>query len=97
MSIKLTQLESGSTWFPSPHKALAEPNGLLAIGGDLDPRRLLTAYHSGIFPWYGAHQPILWWSPNPRAVLQPERLHVSRSLNKVLARQAFELWRNNFV
>lgn len=94
MSIKLTQLEPGSTWFPSPHRALDEPNGLLAIGGDLDPRRLLTAYHSGIFPWYGAHQPILWWSPNPRALLRPDRLHVSRSLHKVLRRQEFELWLN---
>ena len=62
----------------------ASPEGLLAIGGDLRPERLLEAYRHGIFPWYNEDQPILWWSPNPRTVLFPEKLHVSRSLKRSL-------------
>lgn len=67
----------------------ASPEGLLAIGGDLSSRRLLDAYRHGIFPWYSAGQPILWWSPDPRAVLYPEGLKVSRSLRKTLRRGTF--------
>ena len=62
----------------------ASPEGLLAVGGDLRPERLLEAYRHGIFPWYSNHQPILWWSPDPRTVLFPERLHISRSLKRSL-------------
>ena len=62
----------------------ATPEGLLAIGGDLRPERLLEAYRRGIFPWYNEDQPILWWSPDPRTVLFPERLHVPRSLKRSL-------------
>ena len=68
------------TVFPDP--ALAEPDGLLAVGGDLAPERLLTAYAEGIFPWYDASSPILWWSPDPRLVLDPAALHVPRSLRR---------------
>ena len=68
--------------FPDPGHALTEPNGLLAAGGDLSPQRLESAYRQGIFPWFSAGQPILWWSPDPRCVLLPERLRVSRSLRK---------------
>lgn len=68
--------------FPDP--ARAEPDGLLAVGGDLSPERLLTAYAEGIFPWYGEGSPILWWSPDPRLVLEPGRLHVPRSLRKTI-------------
>jgi leucyl/phenylalanyl-tRNA--protein transferase len=75
--------------FPAVEHALAEPNGLLAAGGDLRSERLLAAYRRGIFPWYEAGQPILWWSPDPRAVLWPEALHVSRSLRKKLERETF--------
>jgi len=64
--------------------AAKEPEGLLAVGGDLRPERLLAAYRNGIFPWYEAGQPILWWSPNPRAVLLPSGLHISRSLRRTL-------------
>lgn len=67
----------------------ASPEGLLAIGGDLSSRRLLDAYRHGIFPWYSAGQPILWWSPDPRAVLYPDQLRISRSLRKTLKRGAF--------
>ncbi len=70
--------------FPDPATAAREPDGLLAVGGDLTPERLLAAYGQGIFPWYETGQPILWWSPDPRAVLLPSRLHVSRSLRRTL-------------
>lgn len=75
--------------FPDPEQALSEPNGLLAAGGCLEPRRLLLAYSRGIFPWYDAETPILWWSPDPRTVLFPEALHLSRSLRKTLRRSRF--------
>ncbi len=70
--------------FPDPAGATTEPDGLLAVGGDLTPARLLAAYGRGIFPWYEAGQPILWWSPDPRAVLLPGELHISRSLKRTL-------------
>ena len=75
--------------FPDPGAALREPDGLLAAGGDLSPGRLLAAYRRGIFPWYEEGQPILWWSPDPRAVLFPDELHVSRSLKRTLRRAGF--------
>lgn len=75
--------------FPSPHLALRDPDGLLAVGGDLSPERLLAAYRRGIFPWFNEGQPILWWSPDPRAVLLPDELHVSRSLRRTLKRDGF--------
>jgi len=64
----------------------ATPEGLLAVGGDLSSERLLAAYRHGIFPWYNPGQPILWWSPDPRAVLSPEKLKIARSLRKTLKR-----------
>jgi leucyl/phenylalanyl-tRNA---protein transferase len=67
----------------------ASPEGLLAVGGDLRPERLLEAYRHGIFPWYNEGEPILWWSPNPRAVLFPEKLHISRSLTRRLRSNVF--------
>ncbi len=70
--------------FPDP--GLADPDGLLAVGGDLRPERLLTAYAQGIFPWYDDRSPILWWSPDPRLVLEPRELHVSRSLARTIRR-----------
>ncbi|MBC8796397.1 leucyl/phenylalanyl-tRNA--protein transferase [Shewanella algae] len=73
--------------FPSPELALTDPNGLLAIGGDLHPRRLLNAYYEGIFPWFNTHDPILWWSPDPRAVFVPGSINISRSLRKYLKKQ----------
>lgn len=68
--------------FPPIEQALEYPLGLLAAGGDLSPSRLLNAYHHGIFPWYSDDEPILWWSPAPRCVLFPERVHVSRRLKR---------------
>ncbi|MBA1304739.1 MAG: leucyl/phenylalanyl-tRNA--protein transferase [Pseudomonas sp.] len=78
----LTWLKRDDLSFPSLETALREPNGLLAAGGDLRPERLLAAYRHGCFPWYQEGQPLLWWSPDPRTVLFPDELHVSRSLRK---------------
>lgn len=75
--------------FPPVRMALRDPDGLLAVGGDLSPDRLINAYSRGIFPWYNVGQPILWWSPDPRAVLFPRELHVSRSLRRSLKRSRF--------
>lgn len=74
-----------------PHPSRADRSGLLAVGGDLHPERLLNAYSLGIFPWYSDGQPILWHSPNPRFCMRPESLHVPRSLAKVLRRGTFEV------
>lgn len=70
--------------FPPSSEALEYPNGLLTVGGDLSPQRLIAAYRRGIFPWYEEGQPILWWTPDPRSVLLPSELHISRSLRKAL-------------
>lgn len=81
---QLTWLTVDSATFPLLERAMAEPNGLLAAGGDLTPARLLQAYRQGIFPWFAPGQPILWWCPDPRTVVRPADLHVSRSMRKVL-------------
>ena len=75
--------------FPSASQAMRDPNGLLAIGGDLSATRLLSAYAQGIFPWYNPDEPILWWCPDPRAVLFPAEFHVSRSLARRLRRHDY--------
>jgi leucyl/phenylalanyl-tRNA---protein transferase len=75
--------------FPPPD--YADPDGLLAVGGDLSPERLLLAYSMGIFPWYGEETPILWWSPHPRLVLFPDELKVSRSLQRVIRKSIFQV------
>jgi len=76
--------------FPPVSEALTEPDGLLCAGGDLSEARLLEAYRRGVFPWYAQGQPILWWSPDPRAVLFPNEFKVSRSLGKALRNRGFE-------
>jgi leucyl/phenylalanyl-tRNA--protein transferase len=80
--------DSGIRFPPLEH---ATPEGLLAVGGDLSVPRLLTAYRAGIFPWYSAGQPILWWSPDPRTVLFPEYLSISRSLRKTIRSHVFRV------
>jgi leucyl/phenylalanyl-tRNA---protein transferase len=75
--------------FPLPE--LADADGLLAVGGDLSPERLLMAYRMGIFPWYAEDTPILWWSPDPRLVLFPDELKISKSLQRVIARGVFQV------
>ncbi len=87
----LTWLQRDSLDFPQLNKALREPNGLLAAGGDLRPERLIQAYRHGCFPWFQDGQPILWWSPDPRTVLLPDELHVSRSLAKVLRQGRYQV------
>jgi leucyl/phenylalanyl-tRNA---protein transferase len=77
--------------FPPSSEALNYPNGLLTVGGDLSPARLIAAYRRGIFPWYDEAQPILWWTPDPRSVLFPAEFHVSRSLRKTLRSNRFHL------
>jgi Leu/Phe-tRNA-protein transferase len=76
--------QDDSAPFPELSTALIEPNGLLAAGGTLNPERLINAYRCGIFPWFEEGQPILWWSPDPRLILKPEELHVSRRLKKLI-------------
>ncbi|CAK0764551.1 Leucyl/phenylalanyl-tRNA--protein transferase [Gammaproteobacteria bacterium] len=77
--------------FPPVENALTTPNGLLAAGGTLNLKRLIYAYRHGIFPWYGVGQPILWWAPDPRSVLYPDRLKVSRSLKKTLRKGQYRV------
>ena len=84
-------LDQNDCRFPDSRLALRQPNGLLAVGGSLDPDTLLNAYHQGIFPWYSEDQPLLWWSPDPRAVLFPEQLRISRSLHKTISSSRFSV------
>lgn len=79
------------TPFPPLEFAMRDPNGLLAVGGDLSPERLLDAYRRGIFPWYSDGDPILWWSPDPRMVLFPQEIRITRSLDKVLRNRHYEI------
>jgi len=80
---------SDELWFPAVE--LASQDGLLAMGGDLSVERLILAYRSGIFPWYSEGEPILWWSPDPRMILFPEKLKVSKSLSKILQKNEFRI------
>ena len=92
--MRLVQLSRESLLFPPPEMALREPNGLLAMGGDLSPARLLNAYQHGIFPWFSPGDPILWWSPDPRAVLLPEQFHLSRSMKRFHNRAPYRVTMN---
>jgi len=92
MPLRLHRLErAADAPFPPVTTALNEPNGLLAFGGDLSPTRLLNAYRSGIFPWYSEGEPILWWSPEPRMVLPPEQLHLSRRRRRELRHSDWQI------
>jgi leucyl/phenylalanyl-tRNA--protein transferase len=74
-----------------PHPTLANPDGILAVGGDLSPERIILAYDNGIFPWFNEEDPIIWWSPDPRFVLYPSKLKVSKSMRKVLRDEVFQI------
>lgn len=87
---QIRQLTTGRD-FPPSCDALDYPNGLLAVGGELTPDTLLAAYRRGIFPWYEEPQPVLWWTPDPRSVLFPDEIHISRSLARTLRRDTFGL------
>lgn len=90
MPIYLTELTADPTWFPPLTTALQQPDGLLAIGGDLRVERLQAAYQQGIFPWFSDGDPLLWWSPSTRAVFAPGTLQLNRSLRKYLQKHPFE-------
>jgi leucyl/phenylalanyl-tRNA--protein transferase len=87
----LVQLHPDYLDFPPAEQALDDPPGLLAIGGDLSPERLLEAYSQGIFPWFDDESPILWWSPDPRMTLKPSEVHVSRSMRKLMRQQQYRV------
>ena len=87
----LYRLHHADLSFPPAEQALTRPDGLLAIGGDLRPERLLNAYRGGIFPWYDAEQPILWWSPDPRLILRLDDFRISRKMKRLARRRPFEL------
>lgn len=89
--MKLTVLGDNPLLFPPLTRALRDPDGLLAVGGDLAVERLIAAYSRGIFPWFGDHDPILWWSPDPRFVLDPATIHIGRSLRRTLTRRTFAI------
>ncbi|EMH1199266.1 leucyl/phenylalanyl-tRNA--protein transferase [Serratia marcescens] len=93
--MRIVKLSPQSLAFPSPEGALRDPNGLLAIGGDLTAPRLLAAYERGIFPWYSPGEAILWWSPDPRAVLFPTEFHLNRSLKRFLRHDPFRITLNH--
>jgi len=82
----------GKTEFPPIEEALNEPNGLLAFGGDLQPETLVKAYSQGIFPWFSEQEPILWWSPNPRMVLFPDKFHISKSFKKAIRKTHYTVY-----
>ncbi len=86
--------EDDTSAFPDPGAALTDPDGLLAAGGSLRPARLLNAYRHGIFPWFNPGEPILWWSPSKRAVIYPERIHISRRLQRALRKTPFTIKHN---
>lgn len=87
----LVWLDDHDTTFPSIETAMREPDGLLAVGGDLRPERLLRAYREGIFPWFEEGGPLLWWSPDPRMVMEPQDVHVSRKLRRLIKRQQYQI------
>lgn len=89
--VTIQRIDDENLEFPATEQALSYPNGLLAVGGDLSASRLISAYRQGIFPWYEDPQPIMWWSPDPRSVLFPVELHVSRSLRKQMRNSDFRV------
>ena len=94
MSQILYQLDDNTLTFPPIDHALTDPNGLLALGGNLSTERLIRAYSQGIFPWYGDNDPLMWWSPNPRAIINIEDLRINRTLRKAINKFPFEITLN---
>jgi leucyl/phenylalanyl-tRNA---protein transferase len=87
----LYSLADDPNWFPEPEYALEDPPGLLAVGGDLSKERIFNAYQKGIFPWYSEGEPILWWSPDPRAVLMPTDIKINKSLAKFMRKSPYSI------
>ena len=90
----LYQLDDNTLVFPPIELALTDPNGLLALGGDLSTERLIQAYSQGIFPWYGDNDPLMWWSPDPRAIINIDDLRINRTLRKAIKKTPFEITLN---
>ena len=88
-------LSSNSSTFPDLSSALDEPNGLLAFGDDLSPQRIIQAYQLGIFPWFSDGDPVMWWSPNPRGIINIAQLNINKTLQKILKREIFSVTLNN--
>lgn len=95
MSQTLYQLHDEDLAFPPVELALTDPNGLLAIGGDLSPQRLISAYSKGIFPWFSEDDPLMWWSPEPRAIINVDSIRINRTLRKQLNRSPYSVTLNN--
>lgn len=95
MTIYIPELTENIALFPDVSTALNNPDGLLAMGGDLCPQRIINAYRNGIFPWFSDGQPLLWWSPSKRAVIKPCSCHISRSMKKLLKKNNFTVTINN--
>lgn len=95
MTQTIPLLSSDSLFFPPVHSALQEPNGLLAFGGDLTPKRLAKAYSLGIFPWFSEGETIMWWSPDPRAVIYCNEIKINKTLRKHLKKQNYTVTINN--
>ena len=91
MSQTLYFLNESSLAFPDLSFALSEPNGLLALGGDLTPERLVEAYANGIFPWYSDDEPIMWWSPDPRAIIPTDEIYINKTLRKFLKKSSYKV------
>jgi len=94
MPIPFLAPEDDATPFPSTESALKEPNGLLMAGGNLSAKRLIAAYQAGVFPWYEEGEPILWWSPDPRCVIWPDNIRITKSLSKTIRKGHFEVTEN---
>jgi leucyl/phenylalanyl-tRNA--protein transferase len=92
--MSLYQLNVKDLAFPPVELALTEPNGLLAVGGDLQPQRIINAYSQGIFPWFSENDPLLWWSPNPRAIINVDDLRINRTLRKALKKSPYKITLN---
>ena len=95
MTIYLPELTENKSFFPDVDKALDDPDGLLAMGGDLTSQRVINAYRNGIFPWFSDGQPILWWSPSKRAVIKPNFCHISKSMKRLLKNNNFTVTINH--
>lgn len=95
MTIYIPELTDNNTLFPDVNRALKEPDGLLAMGGDLSPQRIINAYKNGIFPWFSDGEPILWWSPGKRATIKANFCHISRSMKRLLKSNKFTVTINS--
>lgn len=95
MSQILYQLNDTDLGFPPVDSALTEPNGLLALGGDLQAKRLINAYSQGVFPWFSENEPLMWWSPNPRAIIKLNDLRINRTLRKVIKKSPYKITLNH--